>query len=320
MHVSLFSVFSILVLLSGTPVEDRFDLIVEVKSAAGIKLPADVWVSVDGVHTGYHSTILLPGRTARFSGLASGSYRITVEAEGYQPSRVELPIRTSLGDEYVTADLGPPISDDKDRTDPAVVHYEALRLSPQAQTHWDEAGKALAETRLDSALKNLEQVTQLEPQFAMAHSAIGTVSLKLRKWNQAERSFWKATELEPGDYRYQVGLGWFYLQADRPAEALAPLQKAVELHPENAENHAFLGEALRVTGNTEQSIIHLEKAVAFDPTLGLALHSLALAYLDMGEPQLALQSFQTLLKTKNLPETEMEEVIKLVSELEKNME
>lgn len=317
MQVLFLSFFPLLVLLSMSQIESRFDVVVEVRSTAGFTLPAEVWVTLDGLDNGQHSTIVLSGqRTVRFPALVPGSYRVKVEAEGYPPSQVELSARASKGDEYLIVDLGPPESDEEILDAPGVVHYQALQLSPLAQAHWEEAGKALTENRLNSALKSLEQVIGMEPEFASAHCAVGTVSMELQKWDRAERAFLKATQLAPSDNRYHLGLGWFYLKTDRLDRALAPLKKAAELRPEDAEAHAFLGEALRLTGNFEQSVIHLEKAVALNPKLRLALHSLALTYLDLNDTERALQSFRTLLQKGAVPATQLKKVKKLVLKLE----
>lgn len=321
MQASFLFFLPLLMSLSGIQIQDRFDLIVEVRPATGTKLPAEAWVTLDGSDNGEHSTTLLSGRrTVRFPALPTGSYIVKVEAEGYQTSHVAFVARTSMGDEYVTVELGPPKSADKTTTGLPVIHYQALQLSSQAQAYWEQAGKALNENRFDSALKNLERISHLEPAFASAHSSRGTIYLELRQWNQAEEAFQKAVEVAPSDYRYHLGLGWFYLQTDRATEAITPLQRAVELKPEDAEAHAFLGEAMRLTGNIEDSTVQLQKALALVPNLGLALHALGTAYLELNKPEQALQCFLTLLETEELPDAELKRVKHLISELGKRLE
>jgi len=81
--------------------------------------------------------------------------------------------------------------------------------------------------------------------------------------------------------------GWTFMEAGDLQNAVDELQSAVRIDDGNAAAWTNLGLALARTGRWTESVEALEKAVATDPKLAEAHHTLAIVYLDQGNHDLA---------------------------------
>jgi tetratricopeptide (TPR) repeat protein len=76
-----------------------------------------------------------------------------------------------------------------------------------------------------------------------------------------------------------------YLQSGKTSEALTQAKRAVDLDPENLDGHLCLGSALRAAGRPADAVPEFERGTRRSPPDPRALHGLALAYSELGDPR-----------------------------------
>jgi tetratricopeptide (TPR) repeat protein len=92
-------------------------------------------------------------------------------------------------------------------------------------------GAALfADGDFGEAVAAFRQALVLDPRLALAHAALGRVSLRLGRTADARASLGKAIELKPDFSEAWAALGEVHWEEDRPEEALAALRRAIALH------------------------------------------------------------------------------------------
>jgi non-specific serine/threonine protein kinase len=151
---------------------------------------------------------------------------------------------------------------------------EMLRRAPtkntEAYTHYLKARELLEQSRDENfrAERLLKQALEIDPEFALAHAALGECYAKrgLRWWGG----------LEVAD------------------QALACAQRALELEPGLPD--AFYVElmVMRLKGQPEQILQAIEKVLATNPDHGEAREWAAWSYLTLGKPDEALPILESL--------------------------
>jgi len=106
---------------------------------------------------------------------------------------------------------------------------------------------------LPEALKGLQGVIQLDPDFAPAHRDLGMIHLQAGRWNQAASSLEAALRLRPDDADLHNSFGSALVQAGRARAALLAFQRAVELAPDSAPAWFNLGGTYCQLGAFEQA-------------------------------------------------------------------
>ena len=166
-----------------------------------------------------------------------------------------------------------------------------------------------------AAIKHLTQATQLDPDYARAHAALG-----LTYWQASERD-WQGALPYPGQAEQVNRLTWryarvlsiehlekalrrptaiahrlasaTYLIQRRFAEALAAAYRAVDSDPNDAEALRALAYALVMAGRPEDALPHIEHTRRLDPlSLDSYLFNLGLAQFSLGREEDARQSFE----------------------------
>ncbi|HEX8600703.1 MAG TPA: tetratricopeptide repeat protein [Chloroflexia bacterium] len=106
----------------------------------------------------------------------------------------------------------------------------------------------------------------------------------------------EASNFQDGDVDLEKRILWSsaYLQQGEPKLALPQAAQAVDLDPERGRALAQYGLALAATGNIDDGIIELEKAVFFEPQLPLPHNALAQVYMQKRRWDDALEEIDTL--------------------------
>ena len=106
---------------------------------------------------------------------------------------------------------------------------------------------------------------QTAPQYASAHSNVGTALASKGKFDEAIVHHKKALAYRSYVPKYWHNLGGVYLQQGRFSEALACFVKALELDPELADAHFFAARIFHKQGKLEQAITHYGHALRLRP-------------------------------------------------------
>jgi adenylate cyclase len=148
----------------------------------------------------------------------------------------------------------------------------------------------------------LEKATELDPQFALAHTLLGfTYAYEWAfQWSQDPQTLERALALarqalavdDASPLAHQL-LGSVYLLNGQHERAVVEAEQVIALDPKDADGYLLLGEAYIFAGRPEDSIGLLEKAIRLKPRLP-APHfaTLGLAYYLTGRQEEVLDALQ----------------------------
>ena len=154
---------------------------------------------------------------------------------------------------------------------------EALQAYTAALKTWDEKGD-------EASVPFFRRAVELDPKFAMAYAALGTIYHNLKEDDQANVNIGKAyglrdrvTEyerfsIESRYYRYVTG------EFDRAADVY---EMADRSFPGTASTHTNLGALHGSLGHPEKAVEEFREALRLDPTRGASHGNLALGLITL---------------------------------------
>jgi protein O-GlcNAc transferase len=175
----------------------------------------------------------------------------------------------------------------------AVACFErALALEPDfAEAHSNLGSAFIRQGRLDEAMARFERALALKPDIAEALNGHGIVLLDRKHPAAALADFDGALAIKPhyADALHNRGLALRELK--RPAEALASFDQALAIKPNGAETLCHRGSALHELRRPAEALASCDRALAIKPDLADAHYNRALALRDLNRPAEALASF-----------------------------
>ena len=217
-------------------------------------------------------------------GLASGAWRVTVEAEGFSPDFATTPIRYGQN---------PPI----DFALVRILHPLELALGEAAlegldpdaiQVEFEAADAAFNDQQWEQAVTAYRAVLAKLPMMSTLYMNIGNSLRQLRRFEEAIASYEQAlagdanltADVETEIARTRMAMGDF----DAVGDALTAAASSEGATREDLYN---LGELAFAKGDIDEAAAWYEKAAAVDPNWGKALFKLALVALNKGEIETA---------------------------------
>ena len=217
-------------------------------------------------------------------------------------------IRPGLADAHLM--LGCALRDVGRTADGIAALRRAAGLAARDPIAWSELGLGLLVAgQLDEAAGCFERAIGLKRDFAAAHYNLAVVAERQRRTLDAIAGFRTALSHAPGLAEAHCRLGGLLHASGQRVAALASLSEAHRLQPRttlgrlclaktlliegkaraaesclrtivgaddrNAEAHRLLGNTLRERGCFREAIVHLERALALDPSAVSAWHDLA---------------------------------------------
>jgi len=223
----------------------------------------------------------------KFINLPDGEYVVIVRLEGYEELR-EVPNFGRDGSATMNLTMTMKSAAAPDGTQSLYASYPKKVV--------DDYLKALEEGRKGNAataIKLLEGVAKVAPDFHQAHNALGTFYQKAGRFQDAEKEYNTAQRLEPHSAEPLVNLGSLYIQIaeqaqakrDTPTfgaaldEAVRALNLAIQADPGSATAYYFLGTTYYTGGQfikAEEQLLH---ALQLDKGMGTAELILANVYI-----------------------------------------
>ena len=121
--------------------------------------------------------------------------------------------------------------------------------------HLAQGQKFLQDTKLDEALKEIQETVRLAPDSPVAYFWLGRVYFYRKDKDQAEKTFKKVLELDPENYHAMAWLGKLYsFDKDKLPQAQTYLQKSLEESPENLEAHFDLARLYAMQGERNKAL------------------------------------------------------------------
>jgi tetratricopeptide (TPR) repeat protein len=118
----------------------------------------------------------------------------------------------------------------------------------------------------DDAIAALNKQIEINPYDEFAYNALGRAYWQERKYDNAVTAFNKQIEINPLDKFAHAGLGSMYSEWHKYADAAPELEKAASLTPDNAELQVSLGDAYLNLGQDDKALATFDHAVELSAT------------------------------------------------------
>ena len=232
----------------------EIDLTIRESSGQILSVPATAKLYLNGMQCEEGQTS--NGRIAfRVAGL--GRYAAVVEATGYKAGQNSLSVS-----EPVRVDLE--VTVEKEAAgNSAAATPQAPILAPKAKESLDKATQALRDNQLEVAEKALEQALKLAPNHPRVLYAQGTLELRRHEWAKAETTLGTLTQMDPNNALAFSALGMAMCNEKKYAEAIPPLEKSLSLDAATGwETQWALGESYYQSTRFEEALKVSQKAEA----------------------------------------------------------
>lgn len=169
----------------------------------------------------------------------------------------------------------------------------AREVPANARKEFEKASKAAQKGQTDEAIAHLRKAIELYPDFVMARNDLGVQLLGQGKVNESAQELRTAVNLDPKSFNPALNLGIVLVHQHQFEEAAAILSKALSLDPNSPAAHLYSGIATMALGNLETAEKDLKAAYQLGGAhFALALFHLGQLYMNTGNRELALQSFE----------------------------
>jgi tetratricopeptide (TPR) repeat protein/transglutaminase-like putative cysteine protease len=143
----------------------------------------------------------------------------------------------------------------------------ATEVDPKHKYAWYALALAYMGMRQDDdAIAALNKQIAINPYDENAYNALGRVYWQERKYDDAVTAFNKQIEINPLDKFAHAGLGSMYSEWHKYAEAAPELEKAASLTPDNPELQVSLGDAYLNLGQDDKALATFDHAVELSAT------------------------------------------------------
>ena len=143
----------------------------------------------------------------------------------------------------------------------------ATEVDPKNKYAWNTLAAAyLGMRQNDAAIAALNKQIEINPYDEYAYNALGHAYWQERKYDDAATAFNKQIEINPLDKFAHAGLGAMYSEWHKYAEAAPELEKAASLTPDNPELQVSLGDAYLNLGQDDKALATFDHAVELSAT------------------------------------------------------
>jgi tetratricopeptide (TPR) repeat protein len=143
----------------------------------------------------------------------------------------------------------------------------ATEVDPKHKYAWYALAVAYMGMRQEGdAIAALNRQIAINPYDENAYNALGRAYWQQRKYDDAVTAFNKQIEINPLDKFAHAGLGAMYSEWHKYAEAAPELQKAASLTPDNPELQVSLGDAYLNLGQDDKALATFDHAVELSAT------------------------------------------------------
>ena len=143
----------------------------------------------------------------------------------------------------------------------------ATEIDPKNKFAWNNLGLVYMQQRLDDqAVVAFQKQIEVNPYDEFAYNNLGRVYWQDRKYEEAAKAFNKQIENNPLDKFAHANLGAMYAEWHKYDLAAPELEKAASLTPDSAELQVSLGDAYLNLGQDEKALATFDHAVELNAT------------------------------------------------------
>ena len=164
----------------------------------------------------------------------------------------------------------------------------------QARATYEQAVRNLSENRLALGMAALKEALQLDPDNAQYHNTLGLVLLNLERPVDAQAEFQTAIDLDKTSPDLQHNVGVSLAQQKRFDDAIAAYKKALTFPTYTTPEVAYynMGEAYIQLGKPQEAQESFRAALQLEPTMVAAHYGLGLALSQGGRRDEARAAFR----------------------------
>jgi len=245
-----------------------------------------------------------------FFSVAPGIYQVVVEADRtiYEIVSVQVEVFPRTPSQLTIVVKEKKAKDETRKPGGTVSAGELNSQIPgPALAEFERAVASSKEGKSAEAVARLRRAIELYPGYLMARNNLGVQLLAQGMLDEAEDELRKAVALDPKAFNPWLNLGIVQVHQQKFAEAADTLRRALAIEANSASGRLYLGRAHSGLGDNDAAEVEFKAA----HNLGGVNHASALyflghIYLNKGQRQLALDTFQRYLseapKARNAPE------------------
>lgn len=211
-------------------------------------------------------------------GIRPGIYRLTVRAEGYQPSVTE--VHVTLGDTTPAPDI------QLEPAKPQPPGGAELRDKFKKAVELSEGGQ------LDEAEKLYKEILEVAPEVPEVYENLAYIYVQKKDWPNAQAAYEKVLELKPGDAQIMTALASVYQKSGEDKKAAELMAQATSANPQDAVAQYNRGVLLLNSGDTAGASEAFEAALAADPTMAEAHYYLGTILVGQGKTAEAIEHLE----------------------------
>jgi tetratricopeptide (TPR) repeat protein len=159
------------------------------------------------------------------------------------------------------------------------------------------------EQRWSEAFSTYTEIIKFEPDNALGHYKLGTVSEKLGALDKAILSYQEALRLNPNFPEARIAVEGYYTnqgvmfrRTNQIDEAIRSFQQALSYNPSSANAHFELGQAFEQRGQATEAVAEYQAAINSDPDKSAAYARLAATYAKQGQYDHAVPAYKEVLR------------------------
>jgi len=235
----------------------------------------------------------------RFDNLSEGIYYVQAEIEGeeFEPVVQKIALGRGIVGE-LTLQLREkklPFAVNRSR----VVSVAELKQSVPAEARkaYELGLKSVAKGNVVEAASHFEKAVSLYPEYLAARNDLGAQFLKLKRIDEAEKSFQIVLDKDPKNFNAKFNLGLVRVERKDYLDAIAQLNQAIAIDSTRPVARLWLGVALLESGDTASAERELTRALVMGGAECIAAHyHLARIFFSRQDKPEALRAVQAYLQ------------------------
>ncbi len=185
-------------------------------------------------------------------------------------------------------------------------HYEALKAARQAarlrpdwaQVYVNIGASSFALGQFKDAVEAYRQAIRLDDDNAEAQYSLGLTFNKLNRTDEEVLAYKRAVALKPDHANAIEKLGLAYFKQKRFSDSVTAFDQ-LKVYKPDAKTYNYLGESYLELGKAEESLDAFNSAIGYDPDFDKARFNLGLAYLKLGNREMAQVQYEILRNAKS---------------------
>ena len=162
--------------------------------------------------------------------------------------------------------------------------------------------QAARQGKYPQALQYLHRAVDLQPEFAKAHAALGTIYLQLGDFPASEKALTRALDITPGLIHAESNLALLYAKTERLEDAIRIYQNLIRKHPESIPGWLGIASAYQQADRFEEAIEAYRESLRRSPNHAAAMTNLASCYEAVEQQTQAIHYYKAALaQAPNLP-------------------